>query len=142
MPAMRKMVQGRKGPLVASAKGNGSEHSQATSKAAMERTVFALVKYNPNSIILDTPKDGTCKDSRPLSDTESVFQLIREGNLDGLFQAIENGFNPRDVVDRRGAQALLYAAGGGHLELVKYLVESCNCSPHEGQQGKRSFCGR
>jgi hypothetical protein len=28
------------------------------------------------------------------------------------------------------------------LDIVKYLIESCHCSPHLGQKGKRSFSGR
>lgn len=37
---------------------------------------------------------------------------------------------------------MLWAAGCGHLDIVKYLVEACHCSPHWGQKGKRSFSGR
>jgi hypothetical protein len=30
---------------------------------------------------------------------------------------------------QKGMTALMHAASGGHLETVKYLVESCGCSP-------------
>ena len=44
--------------------------------------------------------------------------------------------------DRHGAPLLLWAAGGGHLPLVRYLVEECGCDPDAPQTGKRAFGGR
>ena len=54
----------------------------------------------------------------------------------------QGGFDPRKLLDRNGASALLWAAGSGCLDIVKYLDETCHCSPHLGQKGKRSFSGR
>jgi ankyrin repeat protein len=46
------------------------------------------------------------------------------------------------MVDNKGSNPLLWAAGGGHLHMVQYLIEECHCSPNQGQVGKRSFSGR
>ena len=45
-------------------------------------------------------------------------------------------------MDRKGASPLMWAAGGGHLSIVRYLTEKCGCDPNQPQRGKRSFSGR
>jgi ankyrin repeat protein len=62
--------------------------------------------------------------------------------------------DPVTCVDRNGAKAIHWAAGCGHVKVMKYLVDGLGrdpttststigcCSPHEGQKGKRSFGGR
>lgn len=35
-----------------------------------------------------------------------------------------------------------WAAGSGHVHIVSYLIEKCQCCPNQGQVGKRSFSGR
>jgi len=68
---------------------------------------------------------------------------IREGNLDGLKRAVQNhGYQPSKAFDAKGATPLMWAAGGGCLEMTVYLVEECGCSPNQSQRGKRSFAGR
>lgn len=49
---------------------------------------------------------------------------------------------PSSEIDRRGASPLHWAAGSGHLDITRYLVEECACDPVQGQRGKRSFSGR
>ena len=36
----------------------------------------------------------------------------------------------------------MWAAGFGHLDIVRYLIEESRCRPNQPQQGKRSFSGR
>jgi ankyrin repeat protein len=36
----------------------------------------------------------------------------------------------------------MWAAGSGHLDVVRYLIEECACDPSQPQKGKRSFSGR
>ena len=54
----------------------------------------------------------------------------------------KRGFNVATFLDNKGASPLMWAAGGGHLNIVRYLVEDCECSPMQPQQGKRAFSGR
>jgi ankyrin repeat protein len=56
--------------------------------------------------------------------------------------SLQRGFLPGNILDRRGASPLMWAAGGGYIEMVRYLVEECGCDPSQGQKGKRSFSGR
>ena len=47
------------------------------------------------------------------------------------------------AVDRHGSNALLWAAGGGHLACVRFLVESAGMDPEKAvQSGRRSYAGR
>lgn len=54
----------------------------------------------------------------------------------------KDGYDPRESTDKNGASLLLWAAGSGALEIVKYMIETCECSPNVAQKGKRSFAGR
>lgn len=55
---------------------------------------------------------------------------------------IQNGYNPAKEVDTKGASTLMWAAGGGHMDMVRFLVIECACDPNQPQRGKRSFSGR
>lgn len=71
------------------------------------------------------------------------MESIRNGNLEDLRTAVESrGFQPSTFFDNRGATPLMWAAGGGHLDVARYLIEVCNCDPTQPQKGKRSFEGR
>lgn len=54
----------------------------------------------------------------------------------------DKGYIPSNDWDRRGANPLHWAAGSGHLQIVRYLVENCRMDPNQGQRGKRAFSGR
>lgn len=55
---------------------------------------------------------------------------------------MQNGYLPAQEMDKKGASPLMWAAGSGHLSIVRYLVEVGGCDPNQPQQGKRSFSGR
>ena len=83
---------------------------------------------------------------------EHIFELVKRGDLAGFRTVVEDQekrkgrLDMQEIVsskrDGNGSTLLLWAAGGGHLELCRYLIEICNCNPREGQLGKRSFRGR
>ena len=55
---------------------------------------------------------------------EEFFEVVREGNLDRVRQYIDMGFPPeRKQFDRW--TALHFASFYGHLDIVKYLIETC-----------------
>lgn len=64
------------------------------------------------------------------------------GTLTISTKLIQNGYSPANEVDTKGASSLMWAAGGGHLHIVRYLTEECACNPNQPQRGKRSFSGR
>jgi ankyrin repeat protein len=122
---------------------HGQEHAVAAATAASEKNVLALVVYNPNQAL--SFRNTPCHEqrSRECQDEASiVFEHARNGNLERIKEAIENGFDPHKTLDRNGASLLLWAAGSGHLHIVNYLIEQCECSPNQEQEGKRSFSGR
>ena len=83
---------------------------------------------------------------------ECMFELVKRGDLEGFRTLVEDEENRKgrlvmqeivsSIRDGNGSTLLLWAAGGGQLELCRYLIEICNCNPREGQLGKRSFRGR
>ena len=60
------------------------------------------------------------------------------GNVDGMKQAIEEGWNPVIEKDAFGSNALMWAAGGGHIEACEFLVDECGVNPnHTGRKDGR-----
>jgi len=52
------------------------------------------------------------------------------GNVDGMKRAIEEGWNPVIEKDAFGSNALMWAAGGGHIEACEFLVDECGVNPN------------
>jgi hypothetical protein len=54
------------------------------------------------------------------------FDCIRDVDLAGLQQIIhDNTFHPSTAYDRKRATPLMWAAGGGQMDIVRYLMEEC-----------------
>jgi ankyrin repeat protein len=74
------------------------------------------------------------------------LEAARRGDLDLLRTLVSrDGWDPRtkDAVDRHGSNALLWAAGAGHVDCVAFLVERCGMNPQTAvQSGRRSYAGR
>ena len=117
------------------------EYSEATAVASSYMNDSAIVPYVPGNMT-DTRKVQSVPRIQSKVSCDDPFECIRKGSFSGLMQAVQNGYNPCTDVDRRGASPLMWAAGSGHLQIVKYLVESYSCDPNQPQRGKRSFSGR
>jgi len=109
--------------------------------------IGAMVLYEESNINLKTSVanfdiDNDKNTIRPYDNYNPVDYIV-QGNLDGLKGAVQNhGYQPSIFFDAKGATPLLWAAGGGHLDITRYLIEDCNCNPCQSQRGKRSFAGR
>ena len=53
------------------------------------------------------------------------LSAARAGQLARLRELVASGFDPRTATDRHGSTALHWAAGGGALAVVRYLVDEC-----------------
>jgi len=81
-------------------------------------------------------------------DDYSLFRLAQSATVEKYRLAIRQrvaekpGFDIRFARDPHGSVALMWAAGGGNLELCKDLILQHGCQPSLEQRGKRSFKGR
>lgn len=74
---------------------------------------------------------------------DDAWAQVKRGDLENLKASIASqAIDPLTDTDRNGATLLLWAAGGGFLPIVQYLVEVCGADPHYAQTGHRSFRGR
>lgn len=88
----------------------------------------------------------------------SGFDACRCGDLESLKNAIDfDHFNPLTALDNKGASCMLWAAGGGHLDLCRYLCDVIGLNPNPDsnsscdsggdssiavQKGRRGYNGR
>ncbi|KAF0709325.1 hypothetical protein AaE_012911 [Aphanomyces astaci] len=112
--------------------------------------VFATTKQRSKL----APSDMTAAQSNPAQ----LAQLVHEGrvkrlgpgldecrcgDLLGLQAQVASGWDCHTSRDRHGSSGLLWAAGGGHLDVVKYLIESLGMRPVQDIQAhRRGYDGR
>lgn len=65
----------------------------------------------------------------------------RGGELDVLRKMVDSGTcDPAATCDRHGSTALMYAAGGGHVSVCAYLIETCGVDAAYAQpDGRTAF---
>lgn len=70
------------------------------------------------------------------------LEAARDGDLNKLKSLIDNGWSPHTNLDRNGCNALCWAAGEGHVECCKYLIEECHVddSVLTGKLKRRRHC--
>jgi ankyrin repeat protein len=151
-PHCIKWCKGEKGLWWHQQLNHQQEHEQATATAqATSNNQFAIVLYNINININNANAKNTFRQisqeqiNLPINTDTALdpIRCIQDGNLPGLQHHIRHSnFQPASFVDPKGATPLMWAAGGGHLDMVRYLLENCHCDPLQPQKGKRSFAGR
>ena len=63
-----------------------------------------------------------------------AFCAAQNGDLVALQQHVAAGWDAH-TLDKHGSTALMWAAGGGHLDVCKYLVNTCGLSAAGGIDG-------
>ena len=134
------------GKVAPSASGS-SDHATAKLIAAQGQVgERAMVVYNPNQqqdpfapMSITTTKEHH---DNPSSSSTSIFELASNGPLEAFQNLARKSPDLVHQRDKKGATALLWAAGGGQLAIVQYLIQECACDVHTRQVGKRGFAGR
>ena len=121
IPAMRPPLIGIKG-------NNGGGAAAAASLAMAAQAAMASTAAAP----LTTRASA-------LAELSPELICARDGSLDGLKRAVASGWDAKTACDRNGSTALLWAAGGGHLDCCRFLVESCKLAP-DGVQSRDERC--
>jgi hypothetical protein len=84
-----KWCAGEKGLWWHQQREHGSEHSVAAAAASSEQTLFALVPYDPWHSLVKQAVDSEPTSSLCLVQRDEVFELVKNGQLDALTQAVE-----------------------------------------------------
>ena len=146
-PICIKWGKGEKGLWWHQQREHGSEHSVAASSAAsLADDSLSIVVYNPHHYSCWPDEASLCAGRIEESSTNigmDGFQLIRDGDLLKLQKMVDQGkFDPVNAQDRNGSSPVLWAAGSGDLNILRYLIQTCNCDSEQVQNGKRSFALR
>jgi len=131
---------------------HGAEHGEATEDASNAVDTLAMVVYDSSAGTIPLPRLGchsttpnnvTSGESSAVISDQDPFTHAKNGDLKCLIRSLEaTSLDPATATDSNGSMCLHWAAGGGHLHVVEYLVKSLSCCPDAGQQGKRSFRNR
>jgi Ankyrin repeats (3 copies) len=133
-----------------------------TAAAASSRSnPFALVVYNggergvslvPEETTTTTAECATVTVANSAIENDGdtavdPWSCVKSGDLQRLQQQMLLSSSCRQIVvqqtrDHHGASLLHWAAGGGWLAVVRYLVEDCGYDADLAQTGKRAFAGR
>jgi ankyrin repeat protein len=103
--------------------------------------VLAIIPCDPVRLLQSAEGEAVTVTTQPSGDKDPLCH-IKNGDLVSLKNAVQTGYDPSTAFDNKGASPLMWATGGGHLDMVRCLIEECSCSPGQPQRGKRSFSGR
>ncbi|EQC37753.1 hypothetical protein SDRG_04780 [Saprolegnia diclina VS20] len=120
---------GQRGLRIHQVTQHGIAYDRAQSEALSSDT--QLVVYVPTN---DGVAHGRRAKASPVA-TDPGLEAAKLGDLDLLQSLVATGWDPQKVVDRHGSNTLAWAAGGNHLDVCKYLVETCHLSA-SALQGK------
>eukprot|EP00434_Breviolum_minutum_P005569 symbB.v1.2.004912.t1/scaffold263.1/size248082/13 len=109
---------------------------------AVDLSRLAVVPYRPIGVFggfsgLESVETVERKDTKRTQRTLDIgLCAARDGDLETLKMLISEGWDI-GTRDHHGSNALLWAAGGGHVELCRFLVEA-KVDPHAHQKDHRN----
>lgn len=133
---------------------HSTAHHEATESATYHETrdSTAIVVYEPNqghyahelASNMDRPTHSNlATNTTPKIDSKTPWDAVKDGSLEVLQLLLsDTSFDVHRDRDRHGSLLIHWAAGGGYLPIMKYLVESLDCDACATQVGHRSFEGR
>ena len=158
-PTCGHFVRGEQGLWWHQKMNHGSDHTTAKTMAQDQVSKLALIPFNGGSIVPYTPRPQ----SKPQSSSRAAknqraeqllapgFEAAKRGDLQALRKIVsrvqpsisKTDWDPVSSVDRiHGSTALMWAAGAGHVDVCRFLVEECGADPMARQVSRRSFGGR
>ena len=145
-PICIKWCNGEKGLWWHRQAEHGAGHGDAMEDATNAVDTLAMVVYDPAMAAIipaNEPRRNVSSSSDENNKRNDPFECAKSGDLTSLVRSLRGtGLDPAAAIDANGSTCLHWAAGGGHLDMVKHLIESCGCCPNVGQEGKRSFRDR
>ncbi|GKY95350.1 hypothetical protein MPSEU_000496800 [Mayamaea pseudoterrestris] len=123
---------------------HAQNHSEAMGTTASTVMTNAIVVYDANNAVIGAVQVAAKETFVPrrLSSPVDPVNIAKQGNILQMKVMIEEGFSPSTFIDNKGASLLLWAAGSGRLDMVKFFIATCNCDPNFAQRGRRGFRGR
>lgn len=101
---------------------NGLNALHVVAKKGHIDVIDVLLSRDPSLL---RSRSGDCRDAFMLASFEGRLQVLQ------VLHRFEAAISDADeAVDNRGNGSLHYAAWGGHLDCVKFLVEECGKSPN------------
>lgn len=161
-PSCGKFVRGEQGLWWHQKMVHGSDHTQAKEVAAAQISSMALVPFDNVETSPEIGRGGggskatqphqppmkrQRKEEQPQPKRKTLspgMEACKNGDFETLKKLVElEHWDAKTSVDHvHGSPALLWAAGGGHLNICQYLVNVCHADPNARQLGRRSFGGR
>uniref|UniRef100_A0A7S1XNI0 C2H2-type domain-containing protein n=1 Tax=Phaeomonas parva TaxID=124430 RepID=A0A7S1XNI0_9STRA len=116
-----------------------AKETAARASEAIQLYDAAAGRHTWHAASMEPPLAPAEEPRRPLSRT---LRAAQTGDLAALRALAAEGQWDANERDRNGATPLLWAAGGGHLGVVRFLVEEAGVDAADLQTGRRGYAGR
>ena len=154
VPYNKNQLENVRGSNSSSNSSNSSNNSSNNSSSNSSSTTSSIntntSSINTNTTTITNVNETIEHTKNPLPSLKKIktlspgMEAAKNGDLITLRRLVEQEkWNAKSSVDHiHGSTALLWAAGGGHLDICQYLIETCGSDPNSRQIGRRSFGGR
>ncbi|CAK0827107.1 unnamed protein product [Prorocentrum cordatum] len=144
-PTCGRLARGEQGLWMHQRRAHGAAYALARGTAAEALRHVALVLHRPAAAGAPAPARAAAPRRAPRRLGARLcpgMEAARDGDLHRLRALVADGWDPASR-DRNGCPTLLWAAGGGHLEVCRYLAEDCGIDARTtSETSTRGYAGR